>query len=80
MVHAGATGAPEEGISHRLLQGAVDYAREQGAPAIEGYPVDNRGKNVDLTMAYVGTRKLFEERASRRRPTPTPCSADSRAW
>lgn len=29
-------------------------------PAIEGYPVDNRGEKVDLTMAYVGTRALFE--------------------
>ncbi len=28
--------------------------------AIEGYPVDNQGKKVDLTMAYVGTRALFE--------------------
>jgi hypothetical protein len=32
-----------------------------GAPAIEGYPVDNRGQRVDPTMAYVGTRKLFED-------------------
>jgi len=53
-------GHRKEGISHDLLQGAVDFARAQGAPAIEGYPVDNRGKKVDLTMAYVGTRKLFE--------------------
>lgn len=49
-----------EGISHHLLQGAVDFARSYGAPAIEGYPVDNQGKKVDLTMAYVGTRELFE--------------------
>ena len=49
-----------EGISHHLLQGAVDFARSYGAPAIEGYPVDNQGKKVDLTMAYVGTRALFE--------------------
>jgi GNAT superfamily N-acetyltransferase len=49
-----------EGISHHLLRGAVDFARAQGAPAVEGYPVDNRGKRVDLTMAYVGTRALFE--------------------
>jgi GNAT superfamily N-acetyltransferase len=48
------------GISHDLLRGAVDFARDHGAPAIEGYPVDNRGKKVDLTMAYVGTRSLFE--------------------
>ena len=48
------------GISRVLLDGAVDYARAQGAPAVEGYPVDNEGQKVDLTMAYVGTRGLFE--------------------
>ena len=26
---------------------------QHGAPAVEGYPVDNRGARVDLTMAYV---------------------------
>lgn len=49
-----------KGISHHLLQGAVDLARSYGAPAVEGYPVDNGGNKVDLTMAYVGTRTLFE--------------------
>lgn len=48
------------GISHALLAGAVEFARAEGAPAVEGYPVDNRGAKVDLTMAYVGTRSLFE--------------------
>ena len=48
------------GISHALLDGAVAHARSQRAPAIEGYPVDNEGRKVDLTMAYVGTRALFE--------------------
>jgi GNAT superfamily N-acetyltransferase len=49
------------GISHPLLAGAVEFARENGAPAIEGYPVDNGSEKVDLTMAYVGTRRLFEK-------------------
>ena len=49
------------GISHVLLDGAVAYAFQRGAPAVEGYPVDNQGEKVDLTMAYVGTRKLFED-------------------
>ncbi|MWB99451.1 GNAT family N-acetyltransferase [Agromyces seonyuensis] len=48
------------GISHALLDGAVEFARSHGAPAIEGYPVDNGGEKVDLTMAYVGTKSLFE--------------------
>lgn len=54
-------GHRKAGISHHLLQGAVEYAREQGAPALEGYPVDNQGQKVNQTMAYVGTRKLFEQ-------------------
>ncbi|WP_432478339.1 GNAT family N-acetyltransferase [Nocardioides sp. GXQ0305] len=49
------------GVSHHLLRGAVDYARSQGAPAVEGYPADNGTRKVDPTMAYVGTRKLFED-------------------
>jgi GNAT superfamily N-acetyltransferase len=48
-----------KGISHALLAGAVAFARDSGAPAIEGYPVDNAGEKVDLTMAYVGTKGLF---------------------
>ena len=48
------------GISPALLEGAVDYARSPGAPAAEGYPVDNEDEKVDTTMAFVGTRKLFE--------------------
>jgi GNAT superfamily N-acetyltransferase len=54
-------GHRRQGVSHHLLAGAVDFARSHGAPAIEGYPVDNRGEKVDLTMAYVGTVRLFEE-------------------
>ena len=48
------------GISHALVSGAVDLARSHGAPAVEAIPVDNRGAKVDLTMAFVGTRALFE--------------------
>jgi GNAT superfamily N-acetyltransferase len=49
-----------KGISPHLVDGAVESARAHGAPAVEGYPVDNEGRKVDLTTAYVGTRKLFE--------------------
>ncbi|SFS03253.1 Acetyltransferase (GNAT) family protein [Microbacterium sp. cf046] len=50
-----------EGISHALVEGAVAFARDAGAPAIEAYPVDNGGAKVDLTMGYVGTKRLFEK-------------------
>lgn len=49
-----------QGISHELVGGAVEFARAHGAPVVEAYPVDNGGAKVDLTMAYVGTRSLFE--------------------
>ena len=49
-----------QGIMHALVEGAVAYARERGAPAVEGYPMDNAGERVNLTMAYPGTRRLFE--------------------
>ncbi|MBF4994303.1 GNAT family N-acetyltransferase [Arthrobacter gandavensis] len=48
------------GISHALVAGAVEFARGHGAPAVEAYPVDNQGAKVELTMAYVGTRSVFE--------------------
>ncbi len=48
------------GISHSLIDGAVEFARDRGAPVIEAYPLDNAGAKVDLTMAYPGLRKNFE--------------------
>ena len=50
-----------KGITYPLLAGAVAFARDMGAPAVEGYPVDNGGRRVHTTMAYVGTRSLFEK-------------------
>lgn len=48
------------GIAHALVEGAVAFAADHGAPAVEAVPVDSRGEKVDLTMAFVGTRALFE--------------------
>lgn len=53
-------GFRKRGITAALIDGAVEFARPYGAPAIEAYPVDNAGERVDLTMAYVGTRAMFE--------------------
>lgn len=48
------------GVTSALIDGAVEYAQACGAPAIEAYPVDNGDQRVDLTMAFVGTRTMFE--------------------
>jgi GNAT superfamily N-acetyltransferase len=50
-----------QGISHILIAGAVDFARTHHAPAVEAYPLDNGTAKVDLTMAYPGLRKNFEQ-------------------
>ncbi|TFB97501.1 GNAT family N-acetyltransferase [Cryobacterium adonitolivorans] len=53
-------GFRRQGVTPALIEGAVAYARASGAPCVESYPVDNGGQRVDLTMAYVGTRSMFE--------------------
>jgi GNAT superfamily N-acetyltransferase len=53
-------GHRKRGVTGALIDGAVDYARAWGAPAVESYPVDNGGERVDQTMAFVGTRAMFE--------------------
>lgn len=52
-------GYRRQGVIAPLLEGAVAYAAANGAPAVESYPVDPPGR-MDLTMAFVGTRAMFE--------------------
>lgn len=48
-------GYRRKGLARALLGGLIDYAREQGAPALEAYPVDTGGARIHGTAAYVGT-------------------------
>lgn len=59
-------GYRKQGVTQALIEGAVGYAEEHGAPAVESYPVDNRGEKVDQTMAFVGTRTMFERAGFRK--------------
>ncbi|GAA3697460.1 GNAT family N-acetyltransferase [Arthrobacter ginkgonis] len=54
------SGRRKQGVTGRLIEGAVRYAASRGAPAVEAYPVDPEGR-MDLTMAFVGTRSMFEK-------------------
>lgn len=51
------------GVATALLQEAVNYARENGAPAIEGYPIylSSSEEKINTDSAYVGTNSLFEK-------------------
>jgi len=52
-------GHRRRGVTAPLLEGAVAYAASHGAPAVEAYPVDPP-ERMDLTMAFVGTKSMFE--------------------
>ena len=53
-------GHRRQGVVRQLLEGAVSYAASRGAAAVEAYPVDPGDARVDTTMAFVGTRAMFE--------------------
>ncbi len=53
------SGHRRQGVTTPLLEGAVAYAASHGAPAVEAYPVDPSGR-MDLTMAFVRTKPMFE--------------------
>lgn len=52
-------GQRRRGIGQQLLDGAVAFARENGATVVEGYPLDTDQK-VDPIYTYPGLRSMFE--------------------
>lgn len=69
-------GFRRQGVAAALLDGAIDYAREQGAPMLEGYPADvPAGSRMNVSFAYVGTTHLFEA-AGFERVMPTASHSD----
>jgi GNAT superfamily N-acetyltransferase len=54
-------GFRRRGVSRALARAAVDFARESGARALEGYPmITEPGKEVMLSELHVGSRGIFE--------------------
>ena len=70
-------GYRRQGAARALLDGLVTYAREQGAPALEAYPVDTGGARIHGTAAYVGVASMFEA-AGFRRVLETDARSDHR--
>ncbi|TNF84873.1 MAG: GNAT family N-acetyltransferase [Acidobacteria bacterium] len=63
----------DRGVSVKLLEAAVAYAREQGAEIVEGYPVEPKKDPMPAVFAFTGLASAFlqagfTERA-RRSPT-----------
>lgn len=50
-----------QGVARALLDGAVDYARERGADALEAYPVAiDADEPIHPDAAFTGTLPMFE--------------------
>jgi GNAT superfamily N-acetyltransferase len=52
-------GFRKRGVNRALARAAVDFARECGARALEGYPITT--KNVILEELHVGTEGVFAD-------------------
>ena len=47
------------GLGTRLLDGAIEYARANGARILEAYPVDTVGGRAPSAEVYTGTVEMF---------------------
>ena len=45
----------------RLLDAAVEFARSQGATAVEGYPIEPRSDHMPEIYAWMGLASMFEK-------------------
>jgi len=61
-----------QGVARALLQGAIAYAREQGATIIEAYPVEKAEASKDDAM-WFGAKSMYDhagfKEVARRKPT-----------
>jgi GNAT superfamily N-acetyltransferase len=48
------------GVGTALLEAAVEYARDNGAIAVEGYPVEPRRDRMPDIYAWMGLASMFE--------------------
>jgi GNAT superfamily N-acetyltransferase len=48
------------GVSEALLQGAIDYARSQGATLLEAYPVDKKERTHPDFM-FFGAKSMYDK-------------------
>ncbi len=63
-------GYRKRGVSRALARAAVDFARERGARAIEGYPMTT--KNAIEEELHVGTERVFADAGFAEVSRPTP--------
>lgn len=47
------------GVAEALIRCASDYAFSRGAPAVECYPTEPRGRRLAMLSSFMGTPELF---------------------
>jgi GNAT superfamily N-acetyltransferase len=66
-------GFRHRGISRALARATVDFARQRGARAVEGYPMLTQpGHEITWGELHVGSRSIFEAAGFREVSHPTP--------
>ena len=66
-------GYRRRGVSHALARAAVDFARERGARALEGYPMlTEPGQEITWGELHVGSRSIFAAAGFTEVSHPTP--------
>jgi GNAT superfamily N-acetyltransferase len=60
------------GLSERMLEAAVNYARSRGARLVEAYPVDSQ-ERIDPDSMFFGAKSMYDRagfrEVARRKPT-----------
>ena len=66
-------GFRRRGVSRALARAAIDFARERGARALEGYPMITRpGQEITWGELHVGSRSVFAAAGFAEVSHPTP--------
>jgi GNAT superfamily N-acetyltransferase len=66
-------GHRRRGVSYALAHASVDFARERGARALEGYPMlTEPGQDIAWGELHVGNRSIFEAAGFTQVSHPTP--------
>jgi GNAT superfamily N-acetyltransferase len=66
-------GYRRRGVAYALARAAVDFARERGAQALEGYPmITEPGREITWGELYVGSRSVFAAAGFTEVSHPTP--------
>lgn len=66
-------GYRRQGVSRALARAAIDFARERGARALEGYPmVVPKGQDIPWGELHVGSRSIFAAAGFQEIHRPTP--------